>query len=492
MQSYVNEMCCSYEHAFRTEYKGGFDVVIGNPPYVDIKGLDNNLVKELFKYFKTTENRINLYSIFIEKGYDLVKGKGFLSYINPNSILVNSSYTKIRKLLINDVTTIVKLPDNVFEDAIVETIIFELRKKSNCKSVSVIVYPKNEKISSIENYRAKEIEKNDWKQNKSFNFNIYVSNEQSKLLKKIQSNSVMLEEIADFSLGITPYDKYKGHSPELIKTRGFHSEAKLDEFYKPLINGGNVTRYLITNNITEYIKYGDWLGAPREERFFTEPRIIIRQIVSGNPPRIYAGYTDEALYYTQIGFGIIPKKNTVSVKSLLAIINSKLINFYHKYSFLDLEKELFQKILIANCKKFPVSNSLISEPTFFDEIVSTMITINQELLQIKNSLLSLLQSKFEIEKFSTKLQNWHELDFATFLKELEKARKKAATAATRGHVPLALHEQAEWMQYFNEQKQKAQEIKSEINRVDAEIDKMVYRLYGLTEEEIKIVEDSVN
>ena len=44
--------------------KGGFDVVIGNPPYVDIKALDNDLVKQLFKNYKTAENRINLYSIF--------------------------------------------------------------------------------------------------------------------------------------------------------------------------------------------------------------------------------------------------------------------------------------------------------------------------------------------------------------------------------------------------------------------------------------------
>ncbi len=48
--------------------------------------------------------------------------------------------------------------------------------------------------------------------------------------------------------------------------------------------------------------------------------------------------------------------------------------------------------------------------------------------------------------------------------------------------------EAEWMQYFNEQKQKAQEFKSEIDRVDAEIDRMVYELYGLSEEEIRIVE----
>ena len=94
------------------------------------KALDNLIVKDLFKNYHTAENRINLYSIFIEKGFYILKDYGILSFINPNSILVNSSYKKIRKLLIDDMTRVVKLPDAVFEDATVETIIFEFQKKS--------------------------------------------------------------------------------------------------------------------------------------------------------------------------------------------------------------------------------------------------------------------------------------------------------------------------------------------------------------------------
>lgn len=55
-------------------------------------------------------------------------------------------------------------------------------------------------------------------------------------------------------------------------------------------------------------------------------------------------------------------------------------------------------------------------------------------------------------------------------------------------VKLNLSEESEWMAYFNEQKQKALALQSEINRIDAEIDALVYQLYGLTEEEIRIVE----
>jgi hypothetical protein len=103
-----------------------------------------------------------------------------------------------------------------------------------------------------------------------------------------------------------------------------------------------------------------------------------------------------------------------------------------------------------------------------------------EFKNVQNQFLNLLRSKFDIEKFSKKLLYWNELEFLDFLKALKKVK-----------VQLGLSDEAEWMEYFNEQKQKAQILKSEINRIDREIDQMVYELYGLTEEEIRIVEDSV-
>lgn len=92
---------------------------------------------------------------------------------------------------------------------------------------------------------------------------------------------------------------------------------------------------------------------------------------------------------------------------------------------------------------------------------------------------NLLTSKFPIEKPSKNLQSWHTLDFKGFLKELKKAK-----------VSLTLPEEAEWMAYFNAEKEKAQALQNEINRLDKEIDQMVYGLYGLTEEEIAIVESA--
>ena len=474
----AGEMAFDWEKEFPEIFSnGGFDIVVGNPPYVDIKSLNPVEVKYYFKRFLTTENRVNLYSIFIEKGIEILSKNGILSFINPNSMLVNDSYAKLRDLIFSKITHIVKLPDNIFEEAKVETIIFEIKNSENkINVVNVIKYNKSEKIVSIDENKIIKIYKSDWDTEKK-HFNIYISKKEKEILNKIENENLKLEDIADFTLGITPYDKYRGHDEETIKKRLFHSDTKIDSTYKPLITGENIQRYFIDNKIKEYIKYGEWLGAKREERFFNEPRILIRQIISGKPPRIYAGYTEESLYFTQIGFGIISKNEGINNKYILVILNSLIMNFYHKYMYLDLEKDLFQKILIANCKKLPIKEISLEAQQPFIEKADKMLSLNKDLQEKVSSFQRLLTRKFELEKLSTKLQDWYLLEFSEFIKELKKLK-----------IKLSLKEEMEWEEIFIEKKEEVEKVKNEIEITDKEIDRMVYELYGLSEEEIKIIE----
>lgn len=88
-----------------------------------------------------------------------------------------------------------------------------------------------------------------------------------------------------------------------------------------------------------------------------------------------------------------------------------------------------------------------------------------------------IQRKFILEDLPGKLQNWYLLTYKEFIVEL--AKKK---------VKLSLKEEGEWETYFLEEAKQALELKSEIDKTDKEIDRMVYELYGLTKEEIGIVE----
>jgi len=311
--------------------KGGFDVVIGNPPYVGIKQLPKELVKFLFSEYKSTENRINLYSTFIEKGLGLCRKAGSLVFINPNSMLLNSSYRKLRKIIIDNIIQVIKLPDKIFKEAIVETIIIQIGARSLKSPVLGAFYKQND-IINFDKLNFRGFNRSVWKSDADLRISIFSSPEQLIVLSKIESKKIELQKKFDICLGITPYDKYKGHTPEQIKNRVFHSPEKINEEYVPLISGANIHRFYVdSSNIEEYLKYGDWLGAPRQKKFFTGPRVIVRQIISGNPSRIYAGYTENELYHTQIGFSIIAKSNSdFTPKMLCAYLNSDVLTMVHQ------------------------------------------------------------------------------------------------------------------------------------------------------------------
>lgn len=153
-----------------------FDVIVGNPPWVDIKNLEPKLVKILFEKYKTAKNRINLYAIFIERGLTLLKNNGYLGFIIPSSLLMNESYHDLRKLILKDfdIKSIVKLPDNVFEGVKMETMIIILKKdKSMNNKVAVRIYDRNQSISKVETGEIL-IEQKNWE--RGGYFNIYTSN----------------------------------------------------------------------------------------------------------------------------------------------------------------------------------------------------------------------------------------------------------------------------------------------------------------------------
>jgi len=325
---------------------------------------------------------------------------------------------------------LVRLPDNVFTNVKAETAIVVLEKNGTGRT-SILLYNRAGAISEISKQTCaseKMFPQKSWLNSLGFIFNIFITENIEQLLRKIESVSLPLQQFCDFSLGLTPYDKYKGHTQQQIKSRVFHSDYKKDETFKPLLSGADVSRYRISWESGEWISYGKWLGAPREQRFFTQPRIIVRQIISGEPPRIFAGYTAQEFYNAQIGFNLLLKPEVnVSLKFLLAIVNSRLMTFYHRNRFLDQSKRVFQKILIQDAKKFPTPAIDFSNP---GEVAK------------HDKLVALVENMLELQK------KHHE---------------------ARMDRDKELYER-------------------QIKIVDAQIDRLVYELYGLTEEEVKVVE----
>ena len=154
------------------------------------------------------------------------------------------------------------------------------------------------------------------------------------------------------------------------------------------------------------------------------------------------------------------------------------MGFYFKNKFSEFD-DIFPKAKIGQCKQLPIKIISFENQQPFIEKADQMLSLNKELQELSAKFQRNLQREFSLETLSKKLQNWYELSFAEFLKELAKAK-----------LNLTLSQKAEWEDYFLAEQQKAVSIKSKIDQTDKEIDQMVYNLYGLTKEEIEIVESN--
>jgi len=465
--------------------KGGFDVVVGNPPYVDVKALEPALVDHLFKVFKSANNRINLYSTFIEHSITLLHDVGSFSFIIPSSLLTQESYRGLREIILDSTTvqSIVRLPNESFGggagEVKVDTIILTFRKGKGSDKAEVYVYKGFDRINEITRLNTDvyfEADTNDWRADPNRVFRINVDDSDVSLISKLENGTVPLIDCAEFCLGLTPYDKYRGHTPEQIEGRVFHATSKKDDSFKPLLAGNDITRYNVTWNGEEWISYGNWLGAAREPRFFTEKRILVKQIIDWSAKRIWSALTTEELYNTQNAFNLLPKQGYCA-EYIVAVLNSSLMSFYHRKKYLEEFKDRFQKILIKDCKLFPMKPVGTKVQEQFIPLVAQIIEQSSKYNAAVLSVGDLLRSKYTLPTLSRALENWLSLEFKGFLAELKKAK-----------VQLSLAEEAEWLSYFTAEKAKAQALQAQIAKTDREIDALVYQLFGLTEEEVKVVE----
>ncbi|MDO9614712.1 MAG: TaqI-like C-terminal specificity domain-containing protein, partial [Bacteroidota bacterium] len=255
----------------------------------------------------------------------------------------------------------------------------------------------------------------------------------------------------------------------------YHSVTKIDESYLPLIGAKHIKRYNLQPN-DEFIKYGKNLAAPRNPEIFQGERILINRILSRN--NIDGVLVTGKLINNTDVFNLIPNyQNSISTKVLFALIVSKLCATYFKKANVNLDRDAFPKVNVNTLETFPIPEISLSIQQFFIERVDLIMSRTKELQEASQKFQRSIQRKFDLEDLPGKLQNWYLLSYKEFIAELGKKK-----------VKLSLKEEAEWEDYFLQEAKIALEIKAAIDSTDREIDQMVYQLYELTEDEIRIVE----
>jgi len=461
------------------EFPFKFDVVIGNPPYVSQKGtsenpnIDYNEREYYRKTYETLSNnelstrggvKLNLFSLWIERGVHLLKDDGFLSLIVHKNLLKVESYKFLRRYIL-DKTTISEIFDlgaGIFDNVTGETIILRILNKE----------PKNNKIIIKENIN---LEQNKFKKRKisqnTFNdtldnmFNIYQDDSVSNIKSKMQKNSRNMEDCYNIvSFGLNTKDNKKYFLPTQNGSK-----------WKKAIMGRDIARWKVKS--FGYVLYDNSVLTRKGDvgSFNAKEKLVLQRIGSG----LVAAYDNEKLYCYNSTNMILPKLNDYSIKYVLCLLNSRLINYYYVNVF-SMRSSLTVNVTQGYLSQIPIPKLSEKEQKPFIEKADLMLKLNKDFYEKKNKFFNRIKKSFSLEKINKKLDKFYELEFNDFIKEIEKQSKKK----------ISLKEQDEWEDYFNDYKKDILKLESEINKTDNEINKMVYKLYSLTKEEIKVIEEN--
>jgi type I restriction-modification system DNA methylase subunit len=425
--------------------ENSFDVVIGNPPYVRNTALSQNEKEQYESSYFVAYKQYDLYILFNELALKYTKVDGLIGYIQPNKFLsadygiktVNLIVRNAEICLINDVSL-----EDTFLDASVYPYIFIFKKKS---------FEKNIEIQNISIFDV--CDKN----------NLVGFENQVKSITIIENIDKKSKKLSDLCTAIkrgVPNDKL------IFSDEGTYAAVASTDLVLP---------YSL-NNVSYKIDYKDSNYAESKSQEFSKPLILLPRTIL----KIRAIFSDNQTHILDRIYYLLLKDNIdLDIKTILLFLNSKLVTFYYDYfygstkiggGYIDLKG--------TQIGNFPIFEKLEDQLPFMQK-ADLMLDLTKQLQTAKHNFLN----ELHLEKITQKLQKFEELEFDEFVKEYTKAKKlKFADKLEERNF------KNDWLALFESDKKAVLELKAEIAKTDKEIDVMVYALYGLSEDEIAIVE----
>ncbi|MEO6135703.1 MAG: N-6 DNA methylase [Ginsengibacter sp.] len=360
----------------------GFDIIIGNPPYGAFFSPDE--INYFKNKFRTAVWRGESYLMFIEQGLKLLKPGGLLSYIIPDTLL-NLKFTQpAREMLLRNsvLQEIVGLPSNVFSGATVDTIILRTEKteytnKFHQSNVWIKMFGKKQVIQSVESPQKEfYIKAKDWFEQDTFN--LQMDNTEKALVIKIELGKKKLDEFGLMYSGIKSYEVGKGNPAQTKRTRDekpFTSVHRTDQNWLPFYDGKHIGRYELFWKNNNWIKYGDWLAAPRKPENFKDEKILIRKITGKT---LIATFIPETAYCNTLLHVLKLNDKSYSYKSILAILNASLIGWYFRKKFQIGDDDTFPQIMIRDILQFPIPVIDKKKDEQLNKLVNTLLQLQKE------------------------------------------------------------------------------------------------------------------
>jgi len=494
----------------------GFDVILGNPPYVRLETMKVTSAALSKMKYETFEKRGDLYVLFVERGFSLLKPRGVISYIMPNK-WIQAGYGKaLRNFMLKyELRQLIDFGDiQIFDGATTYPCIFVARKAVPASEISISVLKKidiNEFEKNVsattQNFRHDSFSGETW---------VISSNNEQILLEKLKKKH---KSLAEFVGGNAFYGIKTGLTDAFlvntdIKEKLIIEDSASIELLKPFLLGRDIVKYVIpgiknylllipkgvTKQFSPMLSEDDawlsfskkfksistWLsdfkakGINRTDKGdywwelracdyyneFAKPKIMY-QTFQVKPCFIF---DDQGLYCNN-SMWIIPTEN----KALLAILNSKM-GWWLITKYCTQIQNGYQ-LIWKYFGQIPIADTNLELASLAEQ----MLTLNKRLQTEKQNFIDTLKEEKHLQSISNAIEHFNELDFEGLKKEIGKQKARFSLG----------QETNQWRDYFNTSKQKADDLQNQINQTDKEIDRLVYELYELTFEEIEMVESIV-
>lgn len=409
---------------------GGFDIILGKPPVDFLDDFSNRTKPYIKQHFVCFNGFTTLYILFYEKAIKLLKNNGLLGYVVPDNWLSIPS----NQIILKDtwIKQIVRLKSSAKSTNLSESFITIIKKQSAGETYLFVVedfdFENPQKAHTYKHMHFMHIN--------SF-FGFFTQYSKSDTVEKIRSLSKPLISFAKTYSGYNPYELGKGiapegtpHTAETLVQRPYHSQKKTNENWKTEIIGRDISRYCLKFIGMRWVKYGEWLAAPRNPEIFKGIRILIHERISTQNGRIEASLCQDEVYHGRDVLTIKPVVDFPSLYYLLGIINSKLFNWYYLVCNSDDSIDFFPKLYVSTLNDTPIFP--LKEKHSKDK------NTNQEMISFVKRILELNQKKLEV-----------------------RTKRDILT------------------------------IDQMIENIDRQIDDVVYSIYGLNNDEIQVIEDSI-
>ncbi|CAD5973497.1 Modification methylase BstVI [Planktothrix agardhii] len=501
---------------------GGFDVVIGNPPYVR-QELLSPIKPYLKQHYQCYDGVADLYAYFYEKGLNILKPAGKLSYIVTNKWLKAGYGEPLRRFFIEN-STFEQIIDfghaPIFEDADTFPCIISVYKSSPSQAEitelkTSIPAEFNVKLCPVPREKLANINLTQYVQNEGYDvsWSRFTSESWSlerpdveELMKKIQRLGIPLKDFA----GVKPLYGIKTGLNEAFlideetKNKIVQADPKSAEIIKPYLRGQDIKRWspewqnlwmIYTNSevdinfypsVKQHLsQYKDKLekraskqvwwqieASPTYYQKFLDPKLIVQRIAFY--PRV--AFDNQGLFINDSAL-IIPSDNYW----ILGCLNSPA-NWYLSFRYLPHKKDEALAMDIPYVQNFPIAPLTNIMSVEYESIVQRLIEITISQKTVYQDFLTWLQIQYKVKKISRKLENFADLNFEELIEEVIKQLPKSKSSDPLGVKGLKSIREA-----YNEYVPDIKTRKQEALNLEKRLSDLVNQAYQLTPEEIELM-----